>query len=240
MSANRELQRTLDNVRESIAVACRNFSPSTIDRYFIQSGCDESWWTADGYYQTDSERFNRAFGWIEGIRRNKPHQEIPIIVNVCAKMLTAPGIDYQIRKQLEIIVDQLGADRLRSPSLDTLQLDSRVLTASGKLFADGHYKEAAREAFVALIAAVREKSGKTGGMDKDVMIQAFKEDGGLLRISDNPNEQQGYMWLFAGSVSAIRNPLSHVSGAAIDKHEAMEYLALASLLFRYLDRSHIS
>jgi uncharacterized protein (TIGR02391 family) len=117
------------------------------------------------------------------------------------------------------------------------QLDPRVIAASGKLFADGHYKAAAREAFVALIAAVRQKAGYTGGQDKDAMVQAFRENNGLLHATDDPNVQQGYQFLFAGAVSAIRNPLSHTPGDAIDEHEAMECLAFASLLFRYLDRS---
>lgn len=116
-------------------------------------------------------------------------------------------------------------------------LHPRVIEAAGKLYADHHYSDAVRRAFVSLIKEVRTKSGREAQTDKDAMIQAFKESGPALRLSHDKNEQQGFMWLFAGATAAIRNPLSHTTEEALDAAEAYECLAFASLLFRYLDRA---
>lgn len=229
-------QMELDVAREHIATACKSsLTLSNIDRLFLQSGCHQGWWTAEGYFRTSSERFNRVNGWIEGIRKNAPDQERTVLITVCEMALADPMLDYYSAGKLKSVLERLHGV-VSAPSFDLQFLDTRVVEASGALFTNGHYKEAAREAIVALVAAVRDKSGKSGGMDKDAMIQAFKEDG-LLRLSDDRNEQQGYMYLFAGAVSAIRNPLSHVAGSTMERSEALECLTLASLLFRYLDRA---
>ena len=117
------------------------------------------------------------------------------------------------------------------------KLDQRVIDAAGDLYAIQHYSEAVRRAFVALINAVRAKSGRTAATDRDAMVQAFRDADPALRLSEDANEQQGFMWLFAGATAAIRNPLSHTAEEMLGAEEAAECLAFASLLFRYLDRS---
>lgn len=130
--------------------------------------------------------------------------------------------------------------RVPSPQSRFEALHPRVIEAAGKLYADHHYSDAVRRAFVALINAVRTKSGREAQTDKDAMIQAFKDSAPALRLSQDKNEQQGFMWLFAGATAAIRNPLSHTTEEALDAAEAYECLTFASLLFRYLDRAEKS
>lgn len=144
-----------------------------IDRFFIRSGCDEKWWTAEGYFQTGSERLDRVYGWMEGIRRHAPQQEIPIIVNVCRNILGAPSTDYQIQRQLQIIIEQLDEGDPRIPSLDALHLDHRVLDAVGSLIANAHYSRAVQNAFVAPVNAVKIKAGRSDLDGRDLMLHVF-------------------------------------------------------------------
>jgi Protein of unknown function (Hypoth_ymh) len=69
------------------------------------------------------------------------------------------------------------------------------------------------------------------------MTLAFRDADPALRLSQDRNEQQGYMYLFAGATAAIRNPLCHTAEDVLDAEESYECLVFASLLFRYLDRS---
>ncbi len=49
------------------------------------------------------------------------------------------------------------------------------------------------------------------------------------------DERGGFAQLFMGAMLAIRNPRGHGSAVQDSAEEAMEYLALASLLMRRLD-----
>lgn len=67
------------------------------------------------------------------------------------------------------------------------------------------------------------------------MQSAFSLQNPILKISDNKDEQLGYMWLFSGAVMAIRNSFAHTINE-IEKNEAIEWLYFASALFRQLDK----
>lgn len=49
------------------------------------------------------------------------------------------------------------------------------------------------------------------------------------------DEREGYFYLFRGAMVGIRNPKSHELSHGDDPDEALEMLALASLLHRRLD-----
>jgi uncharacterized protein (TIGR02391 family) len=49
------------------------------------------------------------------------------------------------------------------------------------------------------------------------------------------DEREGFKFLFAGAILGLRNPRGHGPQRDDDPEEAMEYLALASLLMRRLD-----
>jgi uncharacterized protein (TIGR02391 family) len=127
--------------------------------------------------------------------------------------------------------------RLSSSESPLGELAPRVVATAGGLYVNRHYDEAVRRAFVALINAVRTQSGRVAKTDRDAMIQAFRDSDPALRLSQDANEQQGFMWLFAGATAAIRNPLSHTTEDVLEAAEAYECLVFASLLFRYLDRA---
>jgi uncharacterized protein (TIGR02391 family) len=123
-------------------------------------------------------------------------------------------------------------------------LHPKVVQVSRKLFEGGHFKQAAQEALTAvdervgamLVGTLGER--KTG---KDRMLSAFGEDSPLIRLfpPDDPDArmmQEGYKFIFAGVMLAIRNPKSH-RNFEIGERDAVEILFLASRLLRTLEEA---
>jgi uncharacterized protein (TIGR02391 family) len=118
---------------------------------------------------------------------------------------------------------------------------AEIESVSGSLFRDGHYKQAAFEAYIRVIDAVKQKSGLS--LDGDsLMNHAFGCDGGKVPViafnaltSDaERDEQRGFMYLYKGIVG-LRNSKAHTNRLFNDPRRAHEYLALASLLLRVLE-----
>lgn len=123
------------------------------------------------------------------------------------------------------------------------QFHAEVEKVSGHLFRDGHYKQAALEAYIRVIEEVEHRSGLN--LDGDnLMNQAFSFDASrapVLRFnalsSDaERDEQKGFMFLFKGIV-LHRNFKAHSNQLFNDPLRAHEYLAMASLLMRMLELS---
>ena len=117
---------------------------------------------------------------------------------------------------------------------------SEIERVSAELFLDGHYKQAAVEAYIRVIDEVKAKSRL--GIDGDpLMNQAFGCDKQIPVIQSNSlqsdaerDEQRGIMFLFEGIVG-LRNSKAHSNTLFDDPSRAHEYLALASLLMRLLE-----
>jgi hypothetical protein len=69
------------------------------------------------------------------------------------------------------------------------------------------------------------------------MQKVFSKNNPILKVSDNEDEQLGFMWLFSGSVMAIRNPKAHSLIEQNNPERTLEWLAFASVLFKILDES---
>ena len=70
------------------------------------------------------------------------------------------------------------------------------------------------------------------------MQSVFSSENGPLADSDaEPGERVGIMNLFAGAFGAVRNGLVHTEVEWADPTEAAEYVLLADLLMRLLDRA---
>ena len=72
------------------------------------------------------------------------------------------------------------------------------------------------------------------------MQTVFSPRSPKLVISDDSDEQQGFMWLFSGAVMAIRNPKAHRLVEQNDPQRTLEWLSFASVLLRVLDDAHIN
>jgi uncharacterized protein (TIGR02391 family) len=122
---------------------------------------------------------------------------------------------------------------------DLRNIHPRIEKASRKLFDDGHYAQATFEAFKLLDNEVQQvaKSGESG---TKLMMGAFGGVSPIIRLTkmvstSEKDEQEGYKFLFAGSILAIRNPRGHTVGLADSPGECLDHLSLGSLLLRRLE-----
>ena len=119
----------------------------------------------------------------------------------------------------------------------------RIKTASMKLFLDGHYTDAAVDAFIEINDAVKELYKERHPEEEvpdgiDLMHKAFGTN--ELKLGDDTetgkNIQQGFHFMFAGAISAFRNPKAHSNKEIITAEEAMRRIMFASsLLYKLYD-----
>lgn len=143
---------------------------------------------------------------------------------------------------LESCLDQLQilAPPIAQVAPDRYQFHPEIERVSGHLFRDGHYKQAALEAYIRVIDDVKQRSGLA--LDGDnLMNQAFgcTNRAPVLRfnsLSTDPErvEQNAFMFIFKGIVG-LRNSKAHSNRLFHDPLRAHEYLAMASVLMRILE-----
>lgn len=118
-------------------------------------------------------------------------------------------------------------------------LHPEVIRVASDLFTDGHYSQSIFEALKALERRVRAQSG-VDLSGRDLMAQAFSGNPAPIHMSveqgqSGRDEQEGFRLIFMGVIQGIRNPKGHELVEQDDPQRALEYLALASVLFRRLD-----
>jgi uncharacterized protein (TIGR02391 family) len=154
--------------------------------------------------------------------------------------------ESMIRKKaaLESAVEQLQilAPPIAQVAPGTYTFHAEIESVSGHLFRDGHYKQAAFEAYIRVIDEVKRRSGLN--LDGDnLMNQAFGRDGGRVPVlkfnalsnDEERDEQRAFMFLFKGIVG-LRNSKAHSNRLFNDPLRAHDYLSLASLLMRMLEQ----
>jgi len=110
-----------------------------------------------------------------------------------------------------------------------------------QLFDDGYYAEATFESFKYLDKRVQTSSGLSETGFKLMMAAFDKNKPSIkltpLRNTSEQDEQEGYRFIFAGGVMAIRNPRGHEHSVADDPDVCLDHLAFVSLLLRRLDQA---
>lgn len=160
--------------------------------------------------------------------------------------------DLEEKKQaleslLELLKDEDTVDKLDVTKSFKWEYDlhSEIKSVSQRLIEDKHYPQAVEEAFKRVIKEVREIiKNKTGreldgdplmnfafGCEKQEPVIKFNS----LQTREEKDEQKGIMYLFKGIIG-IRNRKAHDNVNLDDPQRAFEYLALASLLMRLLDK----
>ena len=120
-----------------------------------------------------------------------------------------------------------------------------IQKSSKQLYLDGHYANAAEDAFIELNDRGKEiyKKLKPGEPDtpdgRDLMNKLFGQNG-LAKLADTNTEtgkgiQEGFHLMFAGSMAGLRNPKAHSNTVKITTAEAMRRLMFASILMYKLD-----
>jgi uncharacterized protein (TIGR02391 family) len=148
----------------------------------------------------------------------------------------------QRRAVLESCIEQLEilAPPAAQVAPDQYRFHAEIERVSGALHRDGHYKQAALEAYIRVIDEVKRRSGLA--LDGDALVnQVFGCDNRepVIRLNNlasdaERDEQKGFMFLFKGIVG-LRNSKAHSNRLFNDPRRAHEYLALASLLMRILE-----
>ena len=165
--------------------------------------------------------------------------ESPIVRNTASAVgdFLQAGNDagYELRR----ITPPEPAPEPRS-QFEQLVTDSQLQQVSGSLFRDGHYARAVEEAFKLLNNAVKDKSEIANQDGAGLMRTAFSANSPVLYLNafqsqSDRDEQLGYMDIFAGSMTGIRNPRAHNHQLADSPEVALELLVLANHLMRKLD-----
>lgn len=121
---------------------------------------------------------------------------------------------------------------------DERNIHPSIASVSINLFDNGHYSQATFEAFKLLDNNVKSISGLTESGYK-LMMAAFSETNPKIKLTDllttsAIDEQSGFRFIFAGSMTAIRNPRGHdIKADPIDL--CLDHLSLASVLLRTLE-----
>jgi uncharacterized protein (TIGR02391 family) len=165
---------------------------------------------------------------VEGLRRGKER----------AIALLSQAISSLQEKLAEMgePSDNPAAKALRA--YEGMDLHPEIARAASQLYKNEHYANAIEDSVKALNALVRLRSG----LDVDgvtLMQQAFSPKNPILKFNDlsdqsDQDEQLGFMNMFSGAVSGLRNPRAH-SLIKDDPERALEFIAFVSLLAKLLD-----
>jgi uncharacterized protein (TIGR02391 family) len=121
---------------------------------------------------------------------------------------------------------------------DERNIHPEISAVSLKLFDNGHYSQATFEAFKLLDQKVKAISG-VSDTGFNLMMAAFNEKSPKIKLTNlstmsEIDEQLGFRFVFAGSMSAIRNPRGHdIIADPIDL--CLDHLSVASVLLRTFD-----
>jgi uncharacterized protein (TIGR02391 family) len=146
------------------------------------------------------------------------------------------------KEMLEERLEDMGASPAGKArrAIDGLHLHPEIERVAGQLYRDEHYSSAVLEAIKALSAYVRYRSGLSQD-GTTLMEQVFSPNKPILKFNDlldesDRNEQKGFMQLFSGAVTGLRNPRAHKI-IEDDPEEAIEFIAFISLLAKLVDKA---
>ena len=120
-----------------------------------------------------------------------------------------------------------------------------IIKVSRKLFDDGHYSNAACDAFIEINDRVKKIYKKHHPEATEVpdgqslMNKVFADKDPILKAGDltddtGRNTQLGTRFMLAGAMAALRNPKAH-SNITISKDDAMRRIMYASMLMYKID-----
>ncbi|PKM20013.1 MAG: TIGR02391 family protein [Gammaproteobacteria bacterium HGW-Gammaproteobacteria-15] len=124
---------------------------------------------------------------------------------------------------------------------DERNMHPDIASLTQKLFDDAHYAQATFEAYKYVDKKVAKLAGVSDTGVK-LMMRAFNEKFPLVKLNalssiSETDEQEGYKFLFSGSVMAIRNPRGHEPNMKETPTECLDHLSLASMLLRRIEKS---
>lgn len=125
--------------------------------------------------------------------------------------------------------------KTQGSNFEKLITDKALRSKVKKLFDDGHHARAVEEAFKYLDNTVLRLSKTTGLSGSALMKKVFSPNNPLIKLNagisaSEQSEQLGYMEIFSGVMTGIRNPRAHDSDWEDTEERAMQLLVLANHL----------
>ncbi|WP_337170184.1 TIGR02391 family protein [Gemmatimonas aurantiaca] len=124
---------------------------------------------------------------------------------------------------------------------DERNIHQDLPTEVKRLFDNGHYPQATFEAYKYLDEEVQRISADSD-FGRSLMMRVF--GGTPPKLALNPgmtpteqSEQEGFKFIFAGTMAAIRNPRGHTTTLRDDPDLCLDHLSLCSMLLRRLEES---
>jgi uncharacterized protein (TIGR02391 family) len=152
-------------------------------------------------------------------------------------------ITSRLKVRISLLEEQLGdtAETAGTRALracGALALHPEVARAASDRYRSGHYADAVEASVKALNNLVRLRSDEAlDGIS--LMQKVFSPRSPILQFNELANqsdqdEQLGFMQMFSGAVSGLRNPRAH-GFIQDDPERAREFIAFVSLLAKLLD-----
>jgi uncharacterized protein (TIGR02391 family) len=143
--------------------------------------------------------------------------------------------------------DNLAPD---SPSLIADELHPSIWEAAAKIWETGEYRQAAQAACTSLSGHIKKRAG-SHLRDRALVAQVFSMEEpkpGQSRLhfqgnhaaDDWRSRQQGLHLLAQGAFAGIRNIATHDDNATWTEHEALEHLAVLSVVARWADETELA
>lgn len=153
---------------------------------------------------------------------------------------------FVLGQVIEIMKSLQQADNTKESGVWDL-IHPEIVAVSQKLFKDGHYANAAEDAFIEINDRVKKLFVKVNPTATKVpdghaaMNTVFSDNVPLVEFCDRSTEtgsniQKGYMQMLAGAMSALRNPKAHAN-ITINQDDAMRRLMFASMLMYKIDEA---
>lgn len=119
-----------------------------------------------------------------------------------------------------------------------------IVSVAKSRFESEHYADSVEAALKEVNKRVKDAVKEKIGLEFDgasLMQKAFSTDNPILKLSDLSNEsgkniQKGYLQIFSGAMTGIRNPKAH-ENIVIDRNRAIHLLFFASLLMYKIDET---
>lgn len=178
----------------------------------------------------------KDFELIEGFHRWENELQIKLEKKIFENVLNKMKTEYKKRIARR--------DKQEPDTLNTFWdlLHSKIVEVSKSRFETNHFADSVEAAFKEINnivkVIVKQKTGQEYD-GADLMNRAFSLQNPIIALDDlstetGKNIQKGYMQIFSGAMTGIRNPKAH-ENVAIDSPRAIHFLFLASLLMFKID-----
>lgn len=202
-------------------------------------------WGQINYKIRDGVKIGKKVGdlnpWYEGsltlvelLQSIEPFYELEMTVT------DLPLLEVEFTHYYEFLRDKISTNINTEIVISFDNLHSKIQEQCGGLYQDGHYAESILKAYKVVFCEIKDIA-KIDSLDgKQLAEKAFSLNNPLIRLNDlqtqsDRDEQQGFMMLFSGAATGIRNPKAHDLVDQVNELRTLQYLSFATLLMNRLD-----